>query len=312
MINKKGFEMSFGWIFSIIVGAIIIFLAIYAATQFGDTETDFGDSEAAQQLNLMLQPIETSSTSLEKPGNIVFPSFTRIYNDCQDKEEYGYNEIKIIQDYKKSKTEPTGVSQRIRNKYIFSESVIEGKSFFLLVKPIYLPYKIGDQIILGSEEYCFVNPPTEIEDEMTLLEVSLIKIVNDIKDCTKNSTSVCFSSNKCSINVDLNNRKVSKEGKTVYYEEQFLYGAIFSDTKNYECQIKRIGKRCSALAGLYAEKSYVLGGNCGSAMVPLLEAYSSAGKNLSSVKLNSFNLLAKELEDMNSGAICGLWWEKMQ
>ena len=275
MINKKGFEMSFGWIFSIIVGAIIIFLAIYAATQFGDTETKFGDSEAAQQLNIILQPIETFDISAEKPGSIIFPSFTRIYNDCQDKEEYGYNEIKIIQDYKKSKTEPTGISQKIRNKYIFSKSMaIEGKNFFLFVKPIYLPYKIGDQIILGSEEYCFVKPPANIEDEVTSLEAALIKIVDNKKDCNKNSTIVCFSNIGCDINVDLDTKRVSKEGKSVYYEDQFIYSAIFSDTKNYECQIKRIGKRCSALAELYTEKSRLLGGSCGSLMVPLLETYS--------------------------------------
>ena len=38
----------------------------------------------------------------------------------------------------------------------------------MLVKPLEMPFKIGDVIVLWSEKqsYCFVNPPEEIKKDL--------------------------------------------------------------------------------------------------------------------------------------------------
>ena len=73
MINKKGIEFSFNWIFSIVVGIVVIFLAIYAANSFIKTERTLQDTETVQQLQTLLNPLQTSIESTTKPSNIIFP-----------------------------------------------------------------------------------------------------------------------------------------------------------------------------------------------------------------------------------------------
>src|SRR3989338_7011518 len=59
-MNKRGFEFSFVWLFSIVVGAIIIFLAIYTATKLiGSNEYEINTKTAADLRNI-LNPLGTS------------------------------------------------------------------------------------------------------------------------------------------------------------------------------------------------------------------------------------------------------------
>jgi len=57
--NKRAFEFSFSWLFAIIMGAVIIFLAIYAANKFIGTERAKQDTELGKELGIILLPIET-------------------------------------------------------------------------------------------------------------------------------------------------------------------------------------------------------------------------------------------------------------
>ena len=92
MINKKGFEFSFGWLFAIIVGAVIIFLAIYATTNLIKTEREIQDTELGKQLGIILNPIETALET-GKASKISFPLETRLYNDCSLQGTFGSQKI---------------------------------------------------------------------------------------------------------------------------------------------------------------------------------------------------------------------------
>ena len=60
MKNKKALEMSFAWIFAIIAGIVILFLAIYATSQFIKTRRYEIDIQTAAKLAILLDPLETS------------------------------------------------------------------------------------------------------------------------------------------------------------------------------------------------------------------------------------------------------------
>jgi len=64
MQSKKGFlEISFGWLFAIIVGAVILFLAIFASVKLirvGQYETSVGTQE---EIEILLNPLETGFES---------------------------------------------------------------------------------------------------------------------------------------------------------------------------------------------------------------------------------------------------------
>ena len=97
MINKKGFlQISFPWLFAIIVGAVILFLAIYASTTIIKTEKTTLDATSAKEIGVLLNPLETGFET-GKTTSITFPTQTRIYNRCNNDGYFGRQIIKVSQ-----------------------------------------------------------------------------------------------------------------------------------------------------------------------------------------------------------------------
>ncbi|MBS3089390.1 hypothetical protein J4461_00740 [Candidatus Pacearchaeota archaeon] len=323
MKEKRGIELSFGWIFSVIVGGMVIVLAIYAVTRITSTERNYEDSSAAQILGTLLHPLETSIESASKPGTISFPVQTRISMGCSVSGNFGEQSIRIAQRSGIGKPwQDFGVPKKITNKYIFSSANLEGEKFYLLVKPFTFPFKIGDVIVMWNEPYCFLNPPTEIEDELSSLGIneSALTITGSSNLCPKNSTMVCFSTGavsqgkRCDVSVDTAAQRVFREGRGLYYEGALIYGAIFAESSIYECEVQRMMKRGSSLAELYLTKISIISSSssgCGSALQPMLAIYSKSAKNATSRDISNLKQIAINLDRENNNLICQLWKERM-
>jgi hypothetical protein len=261
MKNKKGFEMSFAWIFAIIVGAAILFFAIYAATKVIETEKIVSDTEAGKQLGILLNPVE-AGVEEGKSSLIVMPGETRLFNECVNSGNFGAQKISISTKTGNSWSSPS-VPSTFYNKYIFSSGRVEGKEYRVFSKQVYFPYKTADIVILWSEKekYCFVDAPESVSSEIEGLNLEVEKVAL-FEECSGESIGVCFSREGCDVDVNLNTKIVSKGGLEIQYEDEFgnalLYGAIFAEPDVYECQLKRIVKRAGELAVLYEEKSRVL------------------------------------------------------
>jgi len=313
--NKKGFEFSFGWIFAIIVGAVIIFLAIYGVTNFIKQQRGTSDTFAGKEIGIILSPVETSLES-GKTNMISFPAETRVYNDCKTTGNFGSQGIRVAMKSGVGKEwQEPGLPSIFYNKYIFSTSTVEGKKAMVLAKPFSMPYKVADIILLWSaeEDYCFVNPPKEIEDEIEDLSIERINVTSSKGNCKKNSKKVCFGSTGCDVDVDLISQRVKKYGQIIYYaddkENALLYGAIFSDPGIYECQVKRLMKRASELALLYRAKSESLSPRgCSSNLESDLITYSNQTSVFnSSIALNDIQYSADELGRRNNALSCKLF-----
>ena len=258
--NKKGqLQISFAWIFAIIVGAVILFLAIYISTKVIKTGGEATTAKTGKEISVLLSPLETGfETSVVTL--LTMPVETRIYNECSTSENFGSQIIKISQKSFEKWTE-TDLQTEFSNKYIFSEGVEQGKDFIIFAKPFEFPFKVSDLIYLMSKEkkYCFFQPPREIKEELSDLNQENILVEDGA--CPENSIKVCFGSSddNCDINVDEFQKSVEKRGQIVYYEDDYLmYGAVFSDKSIYECQVKRLMKRTSELSKLYDEKQQLL------------------------------------------------------
>ncbi len=320
MINKKGFEFSFGWMFAIIVGAAIIFLAIYSAVRLVSTERGIEQTEAAKQLGIILTPAETELEEGKSMAPIVFPTETRVYNNCTNIGNFGEQLISVASSsgIGKKWTSPS-LPVTLHNKYIFSEGVIEGKNAYLLSKPFSMPFKIANLIFIWNEKYCFVMAPTEIENEINELGLKNINYTDSVTKCERNSKKVCFAGgNSCDVFVSVQTQTVVKGGKDVYYEGPLLYGAIFSSPEIYECQVQRLMKRASEISLLYAAKSEniaALAGGCSSGMQEELREYAqktSAIRQSSDIRNPNLNLrfFSDELKSANDNLICKLWEER--
>ena len=309
-MDKKGLEMNFAWIFGIIVGAVILVLALYATTGLVKTEDKISETKTATQLGILINPLETG---LEEASyaKITLPVETQIYNKCRDVGNFGKQILSVNERKGLGDTTSRGEEISFFNKYIFSKSIEEGKKLHLIIKPLEMPYKVADMVFLSADDYCFVNPFSEIEDELGDLNPEHIFQVDSLSDCPSGSRSVCFGNEDCEIMVNPISKIVTKNGETVYYEDSLIYGAIFADKEIYECQVKRLMKRNAELAYLYLEKSRFLSGKgCSSNLELDLEEFIGLlnfGEEEDSYKLSQISSSSGALKNKNDLLTCELF-----
>ncbi len=308
MKYKKAYlQISFAWLFAIIVGAFILFLAIYATVKLIGTEQTIQDARTGKEIGILLNPLETSFET-GKSTSFTLPVETRIYNKCNNKGMFGEQVIQISQKSFNKWTE-TDIEVSFSNKYIFSEEYVEGKKFYLFSKPFEFPFKVSDLIYMSSssKEYCFIDAPGNIKEEIEDLRQKNLLLEN----CSKNSIKVCFvGGSNCDINVNYNIKSVEKRGGRVYFEgDALMYAAIFSDKETYECQLKRIMQRTKHLALLYKDKAtFISRVGCDSNLNQDLLVLSNLADSLNnSASLNQINYIVEDIEDKNELAGCKLW-----
>jgi len=313
MKNKKGLEFSFGWLFALVVGAAILFLAIYAAVKFISSEQTVQETEAAKQLETILTPIETGGEEAKAVAPIVFPAVTRVYNNCSTDGNFGEQSIRVSTLFG-NKWQEQGLPITSYDKYIFSPDLMQAKELYVFSKPFEMPFKVANLLFIWSDKYCFVNPTPEIENEITDLNLKNINITDNPNLCPKGSNKVCNAGDYaiCNITVDSGAHSVTKNGRTVYYEGSLIYGAIFSEPDVYECQVKRLMKRTSELALLYNAKSGLIAAEsegCSSNLQGDLGVLAMQVAGLTSTsELVAINFLAEGLSEKEGQMKnCKLW-----
>ena len=306
--NKKGFiQISFAWLFAIIIGAIILFLAIYASMKLIKTEESVSGAETGKEIAVLLNPLETGFGE-EKTTQLTLPVESKLNNRCESFGGFGEQEISVSQKIRGKFTD-TGVGSVTYNKYIFSNKSVQGKNFYLFSKPFEFPFKVADLIFLTSsqESYCFIDAPEEIQEELADLGQTNIFTEN----CPSDSIKVCFESvtgENCDVSVDINDRTVEKDGSLVYFEtDSLMYGAIFSEKEIYECQVQRLMERLRELAFIYNDKEAIISDRGCPADVNLLGLADSASSLKDSYDLVAVKLAADNVEDENKRAYCELW-----
>lgn len=311
---KKGYlQISFSWLFALVAGGFILFLAIYFAMNLMDTGSTTSDAKTAENIGVLLNPLEAGAIQSAKTS-LTFPVETRIYTRCSDVGVFGKQKISVSQKNFNEWSE-TDLEVSFYNRYIFSENP-EGNKFYVFLKKLEMPFKISDLIYLVSskDKYCFKNAPEEIDEEISGLGIENFYTEN----CPENSKEICFNQDDCEISVNINNEYVKKNDKEMYFkvlnkdsfgDENYalMYAAIFSNPEEYECQLNRLMKRLEQLSILYDEKAkFVSSKGCSTnlnlaGLANLADNYGDSG-DLSSV----FNK-AKEINDKNKYAECQLW-----
>src|SRR3989344_1302341 len=215
-LNKGGFEIGFGWIFSILVGAIIIFLAIFATTRIIDVERFEIDTEAGQEIGILLTPLETGADS-SRSSKITMPVETRIFTECFNEGNFGVQEISVSTKSGIGKEwQDAGFPSIFHNKYLFSDSENEGRIFAVFAKPFEMPFKIADLtfVISEKEKYCFFRASDDIEEDILRIGIDNFVVVENLASCPRESKRVCFDSSECDINVDENGKSVKRNRRT--------------------------------------------------------------------------------------------------
>jgi len=321
ILDKRGFQISFAWLFAIIVGSFIIFLAIFASVKLIGTEQEISNVETSKEFEILANVLETGFES-SKTASLEIPLETRIKNNCQKPnafEPFGTQGIQLAQKSLNRWSE-VGTEIVFRNRYIFSEDITEGKKFFLFSKSFDFPFEVSDVIYLTSAEkdYCFVGlrESEDFEDEI-IREISNLNQENlFVENCPSSGINICFGNfgEECHIDVNLNQRYVEKENEEgenerVYFETNALmYGAIFAEKEIYECQVKRMMNRLSTLANTYYEKELLLSQTQSCPRDGSILGLSTEAKTLTnSNDLINVKKVAESVDKINGRAICKLW-----
>lgn len=251
--------MSFNWIFAILVGGFILFLAVFSAGQFIRTSEQTLYTETAASLISLFDPLETGLAS-GKAHEIGFKKNSRIYFDCEEDLGYfGKQTISFSEQTFGDKFGERGQRVSIRNKYIFAEEVVEGREVYAFSKPFFMPFKVTDLVMVTSQQdnYCFYGSPDDFREDIEGLNMKNIIFMNGTNECE--GTNVCFDGSAgCDIKVFEDQGYLLKEGKRVYFVGDLIYGAIFSNPDTYECNVKRIKTKFDELAQIYLEKISII------------------------------------------------------
>ena len=270
-MNKRGFQFTFAWMFAIIVGAVVIFLAFYISQKIIATQTTVSGTEAGLELSTILTPLENVLDE-GRAASIKLNQETRVFNGCRRPQdlpgtEFGFQELSASLKSGVSGWGSPGLPSRFKNKYLFSKATVEGEEYVVLSKSFAFPFKIASIMILWSadEKYCFINAPSDVENEIQELNPKGVYIEAPGAECPANAKRVCFGSGvgaDCNIQVNEYAKTITHitdfDGARVGYQGSLMYAAIFSDPSIYECQTERLMARAHELAEVYIEKTGLL------------------------------------------------------
>jgi hypothetical protein len=300
-MDRKGFlQIPFQWVFAIIVGVFILFLAIYISVKMIDSGGHEIDTATSKQIDVLTNPLETSFES-SKTTTMVLPSEARIYSKCDNYGDFGNQIIQVSQKRYRKWSDPS-LEIKSNNKYIFADEFVEGRKFYLFSVPFEYPFKISNLIILTSKAYCFLDAPEEIEEEITQENIEF-----DEEECSEDDVKVCFMGGvDCDVEVNLGQENVEKDGERLYFTGNLIYGAIFGDSEVYECQVRRLMQKTEQLASLYWDKAaFVAQRGCVSGLTPDLVSLRSSAKGVDSSKdLGLTDIIIKQINDKQKFEEC--------
>ena len=259
-MNKRGFlQISFAWIFAILVGGFIIFLAISATGKIKDSRASGSDIEASKELGILLSPLEAGFEEI-KTSSFEMPKESKLIFRCNTYDDFGTQGI-IVRGENFDEFSGNNMEIEFPNKYIFSEKVLEERNFNLFSKKFSFPFKTATLIYItpSSKDYCFIDAPSEIEEEIENMKGSESPQYIFQENCsTKDMVQVCFRDEGCDINVNYNLGELEKEGEIFFFQgDALMYAAIFSEKGIYDCQVQRLMKKVGILSDIYIEKSIV-------------------------------------------------------
>lgn len=308
-------QFDFVWIFAVVVGAAILFLAIYGALKAGEGAEFATDSQTAKSISILTDPLQAGFAE-GSFGRISFGSETRITTLCSS-EGFGSNELSVST---RSSIDGSwniqGAKTRIANKYIFSDEQSSGEEYYVFSKPFYFPFKVSDLLFFTSQDYCFFDAPDYVALEVEGLNIPNIHVDN----CTEESAiTVCFRpGGNCDVIVTptcgagcesaYEEGIVEKEGSSVKYIGNLLYAAIFSEKPIYECNVDRLLYRSERISENFINKIDLMSARgCNSNLKDDLFVFEASLKNASSQDLIFLNSVARDLERKNNQELCGVW-----
>ncbi len=247
---KKAIMISFKFILSMIIGALILIFFIFFAFQHISSSEKTSAVEIVNYLDLKLDIL---SNSLSASTQFNLP----------DKKDINFFCNKIYIDYKK------GTYSTTTDKIIASPSRLKQKDLQIYTKSWFFPFKVTNFYYISNKNINFY-----IEDLNLLSKIPKIFNTYQIQEINKNADKniVVFSSQPRNLqelledNIKvlhiLNDNQITfyPESKTTSYlgEEMLLLAIFSSNYYEYECLKQKAIQRLDLISSIYRQKSLLL------------------------------------------------------
>ncbi len=330
--KKKAQMPEFNWLFAIIIGAVILFLAIYFAGRLIRTSGYKTSAVLLRNFDALLNPFASIGAVGEVESKpIKMPVETMVEFSC-DSTELGRQGLRLRSKGsfgKWGEFAPEEGYYYIYDKYIYAAG-LKGEKFCLLSKPFALPFRVDDVIYIIAQDYCFVDAPEKIKEELQVMNKSGCRFI-EFKEskigCKEGSKKVCFDGINCDINVKgvlcgedeecegaYNYGDVAyKDGEILpFVTDALLYAAIFSDSKTYECNLERLMYRLGLLCDIYNARTAKLSGRgCNmeniDSLITILHDKSIEVDMIDTTDMSELYTLAQDLAKRNYYLECPLF-----
>jgi len=284
---RKAQFQQFAWIFSVIVGALILFFTFFFLSQYAkQVEKPSRQITIASGINILVEPFSAISNLAEIRAEILeLPKNYVVEIGC----EKNYNTIKA----KNIKEKYFEISEKVYDKYIFSKTINTSKNnkFLVYSMPIEIPFHVGNAIVIVTEDACLKDLPykkNELKEVIEELEIEKIPKIN---------FTGCDDKNK----YNKGEGDYGNLGGKIWIRN-LVSAAVFSDKELYNCNLDRILDRAIKIADILkgkAEIASVYGCDYGN-IVGILEEYKNKAEKLKGNQdLAEFYNIIKQLEDAN-------------
>ncbi|MFC1685966.1 hypothetical protein ACFLZZ_03010 [Nanoarchaeota archaeon] len=269
MMKKRG-AVSYVWIFSLIIGALILFLAIFSAQKFTETSSLQEQRTLVRQFDILLDPFASvgSIATMTLSKSVSMATDVQINFRCSKEENY--NEVNLRTKTRGEWNKWPIPGFKIRDKYVFSES-LEGKDFWVFAKQFEMPWRVDDLIYIADQSYCFnfdiENAPQNMKPELEAIKREVEALQSDViaveGSCIPGSKDVCIKTSHgrrdCSINVFYDLGLVKKDGESIpFIDNSLMYGIILSDPEFYDCNLNRLLRRARTQTEINLDKAKVM------------------------------------------------------
>ena len=314
MINKKGFEIQFNWIFVLVAGAaIILFFTVVVIKQKSVSET----STKATVLKSMEAIITGAGVSTDTTNVIDIPD-SDIEVNC-------------------GRVSIGGVSKSYQSLLLFAPSLIKGNKLVTQTLAFSVPYRAANLLYITSPQLRYIiigdselakeinrSMPSELKKEFHK-SVPEIKNLNNYKirfvlfgniiDFPK-ALEKMPDSDVTAIKIDGNSEKGTIEfwqkegnswlpkGTSPYIGKQSLIGAVYADTIDvYECNMRNAFSRLNLVTKIYDERTKkLMEGAVLANQFECSQFYSNALNQLNSIFAASSNFNKENIDVISDSA----------
>tara|TARA_Y100000034_G_scaffold107695_1_gene137484 strand:- start:343 stop:1224 length:882 start_codon:yes stop_codon:yes gene_type:complete len=238
--NKRGISIIFNWIFSLIVGVVILSFLIYFAVQNTDLFGKVTAKVVAEELDILFSGYETTKTS----SSLDFGREVKLGFECKNgKQSFEVNG--------KGGTKVWG-------KIIFAPKEIETNKIKILTESWNVPFRVANFIYIWDE-----NELGDIENFNSLNGVQKDPSRIGNFPCSGNDKQIYYD--ETSEGDYIGKVCFDKKGE-VFYGKALLLGAILTDDyETFSCLNEIAKERFNLMEEVYSEKmgTLVSNGQCG-------------------------------------------------